>query len=274
MINSRYSHKFLSSRKKKSSKAKKTRKNNSYSILMNYSGNSKIFISNSDIKSSKNKKRRNPHKKINIIKNNNSINNSKYLSSNNNINPFIDEKYFNSEMNSTFIYAGDNCSIYNNSRAFNNYLNPEQKNSDLIISNKSSFQENSFTLDSSGNFINSLIKSIKEDKNKLNKKLMEMMKKNNNMKPKEDYNANLMKHCNSINHKNNKEKLMLEKPRKIKKNRSCFIIFIVLNLFIYVFLFSKMFEPRVNKLFFDNDHDDYVYKTGLLSQDTCLTVNK
>ena len=51
---------------------------------------------------------------------------------------------------------------------------------------------------------------------------MEMMKRNNNMKPKEDYNANLMKHCNNINHKNNKEKLMLEKPRKIKKNRSCF----------------------------------------------------
>ena len=57
MMSNRHSYRFLSSRKKKSSKAKQSRKNNSHSILCNYSSNPKIFISYFDIALSKNKKK-------------------------------------------------------------------------------------------------------------------------------------------------------------------------------------------------------------------------
>ena len=265
MMSNRHSYRFLSSRKKKSSKAKKSRKNNSHSILCNYSSNPKIFISYFDISSSKNKKKGNCSKKNNIIMDNKV---SKYSSLINTNISFNDEK----SLNSTFFYAGDNCSLYDNSRVFNNYLKVEQKQFDLIpqIEKNNSFSEDN-SLASLVNSLCSQKKTSVDNKNKFNEKLIEMIKKNNNnMKQEKKHNSELVKN-NKTNKKNKKVKHTHDRQRK---NKYYSIALILLNLFIYIILFSKIFEPSVKKLFFDNDHGNYIYKTSLLSKDTCITINK
>ena len=52
-----------------------------------------------------------------------------------------------------------------------------------------------------------------------------------------------------------------------------FALFIIVNICVYVYFIIKMFEPSVIDLFFDNDHNDYIYKTSLLSQDRSIAMN-
>ena len=35
-----------------------------------------------------------------------------------------------------------------------------------------------------------------------------------------------------------------------------------------------MFQPRVNKLFYDNDHNDYIYSISLLSKEKSIVINE
>jgi len=273
MISSINSNKNKTFTKRKSSISKKQKRNNSYSISLIQSEKSHIFISNFNLKSSKKRKNNFSNTKINIIINNNSIHTSNYLTpfntinTINNINSFLDEKSIkDSDNNSTFIYTGNNSSFYNNNNIFDNYLKAEKKN---IAS-----QENMFNLPSSGNTIYPQKKSFNKDKNKFNKKLLRLIKKNNvnNNKSKDD-NINLRK--DKIKMKINKADYsnILYSEKNINK-KYYFILFIVLNIIVFIYFFLKMFEPSVNKFFFDNDHNNYIYKTSLLSKDTSITINK
>ena len=270
------SNKAVSYNKVKSSKNKKSKKNNSCSITLNYNQNPQNCISKFQLDSSKSKKNKFLNKKINIIINNNSIiqtslpiNSSSF---NNNMNSFLDEKPIKDiDANSTFVYNGD-FSFYDNNNIFNQYLRAEEKKEEIIFEPS---QKNSFTLASSINSTN----HKKSEKNKFNQKLMKLMKKtniNNNNKNKN----NDFGHSNEdrIVWKDNKQNNIKKDDDKLANNKKrksiyCFVLFISVNFLLFFFLIMKIFEPCVNTLFFDNDHDNYIYKTSLLSQDTRIIIN-
>lgn len=268
------SNKAISYNKVNSSKNKKSKKNNSCSITLNYIQNPQKCISKFQLNSSKSKKSKFLNKKINIIINNNSIIQSSQpinsSSFSNNMNFFPDEKPIkDTEANSTFVYTGD-FSFFDNNNIFNQYLRAEEKKEEKIFEPS---QKNSFTLASSINSIN----HKKSEKNKLNRKLMKLMKKTNMNKNKNnDFKSSnedgiVWKDNKKNNIKKDDDKLTNNKKRK---SLYCFVLFISVNLLLYFFLIMKIFEPCVNKLFFDNDHDNYIYKTSLLSQDTRIIINK
>ena len=240
------------------------------------------------IKSLLHKKNNNAKVKINgIINNNNPINSSLSKNNNTNFTPLNEEKSIKEcNNNSTFIFTGENTSCLDNNAIIDIYLKgPQVKpvfecKSVSTISNKEGnelilLKEDSFSLSSSlpsnttatnphkknNNRLLSLLKKINENNSYTEVKQEREDKKN-------DTNKNLLK---TFPKKEKKLKKKNENKRGYK--RMYFALFIIVNICVYVYFIIKMFEPSVIDLFFDNDHNDYIYKTSLLSQDRSIAMN-
>ena len=242
--------------------------------------NKKISKFNSmTLNKSKNRKTEKNHPRINIIINNNNPINYTTSSSSMFINSFSAEKSIkknkNTEINSTFVFTGDNqCSI-DNGQIIENYLkNPIFECKSLsTISKKDQTeiipsQEKSFFLSSSlsSNTPNTVCTLPKKKNNKNLIKMLKLINSESKKKKKEIISQN--------NQKENKEKKAIKKVESfdsksadgnIKKRKIIlFILLFVLNSFFLFNFIIKMFQPRVNKLFYDNDHNDYIYSISLL----------
>ena len=240
------------------------------------------------IKSLLYKKNNNANVKINgIINDNNPINSSLSKNNNTNFTPLNEEKSIKEcNNNSTFIFTGENTSCLDNNAIIDIYLKgPQVKpvfecKSISTISNKEGnelilLKEDSFSLSSSlpsnttatnphkknNNRLLSLLKKINENNSYTEVKQEREDKKN-------DTNKNLLK---TFPKKEKKLKKKNENKRGYK--RMYFALFIIVNICVYVYFIIKMFEPSVIDLFFDNDHNDYIYKTSLLSQDRSIAMN-
>ena len=241
------------------------------------------------IKSLLYKKNNNANVKINgIINDNNPINSSLSINNNNtNFIPLNEEKSIKEcNNNSTFIFTGENTSCLDNNAIIDNYLKgPQVKpafecKSISTISNKEGnelilLKEDSFSLSSSlpsnttatnphknnNNRLLSLLKKINENNSYTEVKQEREDKKN-------DSNKKLLK---TFPKKEKKLKKKNENKRGYK--RMYFALFIIVNICVYVYFIIKMFEPSLIDLFFDNDHNDYIYKTSLLSQDRSIAIN-
>ena len=252
--------------------------------------NKKISKFNSmTLNKSKNRKTEKNHPRINIIINNNNPINYKTSSSSMFINSFSAEKSIkknkNTEINSTFVFTGDNqCSI-DNGQIIENYLkNPIFECKSLsTISKKDQTeiipsQEKSFFLSSSlsSNTPNTVCTLPKKKNNKNLIKMLKLINSESGNKKKEIISQN--------NQKENKEKKAIKKVESfdsksadgnIKKRKIIlFILLFVLNSFFLFNFIIKMFQPRVNKLFYDNDHNDYIYSISLLSKEKSIVINE
>lgn len=252
--------------------------------------NKKISKFNSmSLNKSKNRKTEKNHPRINIIINNNNPINYKTSSSSMFINSFSAEKSIkknkNNEINSTFVFTGDNqCSI-DNGQIIENYLkNPIFECKSLsTISKKDQTeiipsQEKSFFLSSSlsSNTPNTVCTLPKKKNNKNLIKMLKLINSESGNKKKEIISQN--------NQKENKEKKAIKKVESfdsksadgnIKKRKIIlFILLFVLNSFFLFNFIIKMFQPRVNKLFYDNDHNDYIYSISLLSKEKSIVINE
>ena len=252
--------------------------------------NKKISKFNSmSLNKSKNRKTEKNHPRINIIINNNNPINYKTSSSSMFINSFSAEKSIkknkNTEINSTFIFTGDNqCSI-DNGQIIENYLkNPIFECKSLsTISKKDQTeiipsQEKSFFLSSSlsSNTPNTVCTLPKKKNNKNLIKMLKLINSDSGNKKKEIISQN--------NQKENKEEKAIKKVESfdskspdsnIKKRKIIlFILLFVLNSFFLFNFIIKMFQPRVNKLFYDNDHKDYIYSISLLSKEKSIVINE
>ena len=240
------------------------------------------------IKSLLHKKNNNAKVKNNgMINNNNPINSSLSKNNNTNFTPLNEEKSIKEcNNNSTFIFTGENTSCLDNNAIIDIYLKgPQVKpvfecKSISTISNKEGnelilLKEDSFSLSSSlpsnttatnphkknNNRLLSLLKKINENNSYTEVKQEREDKKN-------DSNKKLLK---TFPKKEKKLKKKNENKRGYK--RMYFALFIIVNICVYVYFIIKMFEPSVIDLFFDNDHNDYIYKTSLLSQDRSIAMN-
>ena len=240
------------------------------------------------IKSLLHKKNNNAKVKNNgMINNNNPINSSLSKNNNTNFTPLNEEKSIKEcNNNSTFIFTGENTSCLDNNAIIDIYLKgPQVKpvfecKSVSTISNKEGnelilLKEDSFSLSSSlpsnttatnphkknNNRLLSLLKKINENNSYTEVKQEREDKKN-------DTNKKLLK---TFPKKEKKLKKKNENKRGYK--RMYFALFIIVNICVYVYFIIKMFEPSVIDLFFDNDHNDYIYKTSLLSQDRSIAMN-
>ena len=252
--------------------------------------NKKISKFNSmSLNKSKNRKTEKNHPRINIIINNNNPINYTTSSSSMFINSFSAEKSIkknkNTEINSTFVFTGDNqCSI-DNGQIIENYLkNPIFECKSLsTISKKDQTeiipsQEKSFFLSSSlsSNTPNTVCTLPKKKNNKNLIKMLKLINSESGNKKKEIISQN--------NQKENKEKKAIKKVESfdsksadgnIKKRKIIlFILLFVLNSFFLFNFIIKMFQPRVNKLFYDNDHNDYIYSISLLSKEKSIVINE
>ena len=252
--------------------------------------NKKISKFNSmTLNKSKNRKTEKKNPRINIIINNNNPINYKTSSSSMFINSFSAEKSIkknkNTEINSTFVFTGDNqCSI-DNGQIIENYLkNPIFECKSLsTISKKDQTeiipsQEKSFFLSSSlsSNTPNTVCTLPKKKNNKNLIKMLKLINSDSGNKKKEIISQN--------NQKENKEEKGIKKVESfdskspdsnIKKRKIIlFILLFVLNSFFLFNFFIKMFQPRVNKLFYDNDHNDYIYSISLLSKEKSIVINE
>ena len=252
--------------------------------------NKKISKFNSmSLNKSKNRKTEKNHARINIIINNNNPINYKTSSSSMFINSFSAEKSIkknkNTEINSTFVFTGDNqCSI-DNGQIIENYLkNPIFECKSLsTISKKDQTeiipsQEKSFFLSSSlsSNTPNTVCTLPKKENNKNLIKMLKLINSDSGNKKKEIISQN--------NQKENKEEKGIKKVESfdskspdsnIKKRKIIiFILLFVLNSFFLFNFIIKMFQPRVNKLFYDNDHNDYIYSISLLSKEKSIVINE
>ena len=252
--------------------------------------NKKISKFNSmSLNKSKNRKTEKNHPRINIIINNNNPINYKTSSSSMFINSFSAEKSIkknkNTEINSTFVFTGDNqCSI-DNGQIIENYLkNPIFECKSLsTISKKDQTeiipsQEKSFFLSSSlsSNTPNTVCTLPKKKNNKNLIKMLKLINSESGNTKKEIISQN--------NQKENKEKKAIKKVESfdsksadgnIKKRKIIlFILLFVLNSFFLFNFIIKMFQPRVNKLFYDNDHNDYIYSISLLSKEKSIVINE
>jgi len=252
--------------------------------------NKKISKFNSmSLNKSKNRKTEKNHPRINIIINNNNPINYTTSSSSMFINSFSAEKSIkknkNNEINSTFVFTGDNqCSI-DNGQIIENYLkNPIFECKSLsTISKKDQTeiipsQEKSFFLSSSlsSNTPNTVCTLPKKKNNKNLIKMLKLINSESGNKKKEIISQN--------NQKENKEKKAIKKVESfdsksadgnIKKRKIIlFLLLFVLNSFFLFNFIIKMFQPRVNKLFYDNDHNDYIYSISLLSKEKSIVINE
>ena len=252
--------------------------------------NKKISKFNSmTLNKSKNRKTEKNHPRINIIINNNNPINYKTSSSSMFINSFSGEKALkkngNHEENSTFVFTGDNQSCIDNGQIIENYLkNPIFECKSLsTISKKDQTeiipsQEKSFFLSSSlsSNTPNTVCTLPKKKNNKNLIKMLKLINSDSGNKKKEIISQN--------NQKENKEKKAIKKVESfdsksadgnIKKRKIIlFILLFVLNSFFLFNFIIKMFQPRVNKLFYDNDHNDYIYSISLLSKEKSIVINE
>ena len=206
----------------------------------------------------------------------------------------------NLDENSTFIFTGVIESCDENNQIIDNYLkksNPQpifDCKSVSTISIKEDYElsfskENSFTLNSSETSMHSkkMSTKIKDNNNQI---LMSILKKINSNTNSIEKEKNSDKKIETKNENNNNENNIfpnavpkeikekkVKKEVKIKKKKSkkiYFVLFIFINIIFYVALIMKLFEPSVESLFYDNDHDNYIYTTSLLSQDRSLVMNK
>ena len=223
-----------------------------------------------------------------------------YSSLSNTLNIFKEGKSSeNLEQNSTFIFTGDFENNDETEQIIYNYLKKKSPlpifdcKSVSTISMKEDYEitfskENSFTLSSSKTSSHSK-KNIPKIKEKNNQKLMSILKKINSSSNSIENrkNSNIKKILIKNEKNNNKfipdtvpQKLnekIVKKEKIIKKKNSkkiYFALFIFINIIFYVSLIMKLFEPSVESLFYDNDHDNYIYSTNLLSQDRSLVANK
>ena len=206
----------------------------------------------------------------------------------------------NLDENSTFIFTGVIESCDENNQIIDNYLkksNPQpifDCKSISTISIKEDYElsfskENSFTLNSSETSMYSkkMSPKIKENNNQILISILKKINSNTNSIEKEKNSDKKIETKNENNNNENnifpnaipkeiKEK-KVKKEVKIKKKKSkkiYFVLFIFINIIFYVALIMKLFEPSVESLFYDNDHDNYIYTTSLLSQDRSLVMNK
>lgn len=247
-----------------------------------------IYVSNFQIKPLSKKKVKHSNPRINII-----INNNNQINSSISNNPINDEKSIRDyDTNSTFIFTGNNASYLDNNQIIENYLKKPMANplfdcksiSTISIKEESEFipiQQNSFTLSSSSSSLPSNTMSTNHYK-KNNKKLMSLLKKINtklssseSSKIKEEKEKSSNNMCSNTFVKKEKAKKITKEKRNKKKSKKLYLVILILiNIFAYICLIVKMFEPSVSDLFFDNDHDGYIYKTSLLSQDRSIVINK
>lgn len=249
-----------------------------------------------------NKKKNNKIMVNKIFKNNKIIEYSPL--SNNTLNLFKDGKSSeNLEQNSTFIFTGDIDNYDENNQIIDKYLKKSNVQSIFdcksisisTISIKEDYEitfskENSFSINSSKTSFHSKKSSTKRKENN-NQKLMSILKKinsssdtiengkNNNIQKKQKY-SDKKNNDNNIFNKIIPQKLEEKKvkkeinTKKKKFKKIYFVLFIVINIIFYVVLIMKLFEPSVERLFYDNDHENYIYTISLLSQDRSIVVNK
>ena len=80
----------------------------------------------------------------------------------------------------------------------------------------------------------------------------------------------------NININNKKEEIESDKNTN-KKNivkRIGYFVFILIHVILYLNLIVYFFEPPANKLFYDNDHADYIYSISSLSQEKGIIINE
>ena len=238
-------------------------------------------------------KKMNQNPRINIIiNNNNPINYTSSSSSSMHINSFNGQKTLkknkNPEENSTFIFTGDNQSYMDDGQIIENYLRNPLENpifeckSISTISYKEQneiipSQEKSFALSSSLS-LNSPNTTSTVPKKKNNKNFIKMLKLLNadSLQKKEVINKDEV----SDSHKEKKIKNIAKNKRTSvkcennKKKNIYIILFLIINLGIYLKFLIMMFQPPANKLFYDNDHIDYKYTISSLSHEKGLVLNK
>ncbi len=243
--------------------------------------------------------RKNKNKDSN--QNSNPINNKIKIgpSANNIISSNTENPLNNLDQNSTFVFTGDNASCLDNNQIIENYLKKPlidptfecRSISTISIKEENGFNypnDNSFTLSSSKTSIQTKAKSTKIN-NLSNEKLMQILKQINindsyspgiNNQEKEKKERNIPKNKGNskaqknVDKRKKEKKIVKEKKVKKKTKKLFFVLFVFLNVFVYAFLIIKLFEPSVSRLFYDNDHDNYVYSTSLLSQDRSIVMNK
>ena len=267
----------------------------SFQSFLNYSVKPTNNISKFSSMSLSKSKKMNLNPRINIIINNNNPINYTGSTSSIFINSFSGEKALkkngNHEENSTFVFTGDNQSCIDNGQIIENYLRPQLENpifeckSLSSISNKDQneiipSQEKSFVLSSSfssntTNMVSTLAKK-KDNKNLI--KMLKMInsesgkKKNENEQKIKDITSKAIK--DNINNK--KEEIESDKNTN-KKNivkRIGYFVFILIHVILYLNLIVYFFEPPANKLFYDNDHADYIYSISSLSQEKGIIINE
>jgi hypothetical protein len=267
----------------------------SFQSFLNYSVKPTNNISKFSSMSLSKSKKMNLNPRINIIINNNNPINYTGSTSSIFINSFSGEKALkknvNHEENSTFVFTGDNQSCIDNGQIIENYLRPQLENpifeckSLSSISNKDQneiipSQEKSFVLSSSfssntTNMVSTLAKK-KDNKNLI--KMLKMInsesgkKKNENEQKIKDITSKAIK--DNINNK--KEEIESDKITN-KKNivkRIGYFVFILIHVILYLNLIVYFFEPPANKLFYDNDHADYIYSISSLSQEKGIIINE
>ena len=232
------------------------------------------------------------NKKISLNTNHHNMN-----ISSSNINLFNEENSIKDcDTNSTFVFTGNNGSYIDNNKIIENYLKDPHVKKHLFecknisaISNKEtieiiSLKENSFTLNSSLTSLTSKTNISNRNKKKDNNKLMFMIRKINNSNI---TTKNINEDKSNISNcgdspfndviKRKEVKCVKDLKIKSKKNKNkiiYYILFIFANILIYINIIIHLFEPSVLDLFYDNDHDNYIYTTSLLSQDRNITMNK
>jgi hypothetical protein len=282
-----------SSSRKKRSYTKKSSKtwlsNNSSKKYKKYHEKQQLYISQFKLNNLNKSKNHNEKKNQIINKNKNNDNDAM------NDFPFNCEAHLNNvEQNSTFVFTGDNASYVDYSQIIGNYLKkPNISNffdcksiSTISIQEKTNLliqKDNSFSLSSSKT---SKTKSTKAN-NKNNKKLMQLLKQintadniigNNNIKKNEKKVEKKYFDKKPLNiAEKRKEKKNIVKDMKTKidiKKKAMFAFFLFVNIIVYAFIIVNLFEPSASSLFYDNDHNNYIYRTSLLSQDRSIVMNK
>ena len=277
---------------RKSLKSKSNKKN--IQKILKHQEKPQFFISEFQLQPSI--KERSKESNKNKMKASLNIHNSNINISSSHINFLNEEKLIkDSDINSTFVFTGNNESYIDNNKIIENYLKePPVKHlfeckSISTISPKETNEINSlkepFTLNSSQTSLTSKTNNTNKNKEKnKNNKLMLLLKKinssniaTNKLKEKKSNISNCgNKPSNAvIKKKLEKSEKYVKIKAKNKKNKIIYyILFLFVNILVYAYIIIHVFQPSVVDLFYDNDHDNYVYTTSLLSQDRNITTNK
>ena len=175
---------------------------------------------------------------------------------------FIDNLTLNDveeDLNSTFLFTGENENgneICEAGKILSQYLqtNENEPIENIVHSKTISFSMNSDSSDKKN--------SYRKKREANYKKMMKLLKDQNPVKNKND-----KKYGDKVQH----NKILVRKNKYGKK--VYFIILFALNAILYVFCLINFCEPPVSKLFFDDDHADFVYKRKKLSDDKSITIS-